>query len=67
MAKLPLVARDDVKEPSRPLERRVPLGDMGGLNTPPVPLKLLKPLGDDKLGDIIVEDSIGGLIDRGVV
>jgi hypothetical protein len=40
---------------------------MGGLNTPPVLLKLLKPLGDDKLGDIIVEDSIGGLIDRGVV
>jgi hypothetical protein len=66
MAKLPLVARGDVKEPRRPLERRVPFGDMGGLSTPLAPLKLSKPLGNN-LGDIMVEDSTGGLVGCGDV
>lgn len=67
MAKLPLVAREDVNEPRRPFDRRAPLGDIGGLSTPLAPVKLPKPLGDDNLGDIMVEASMGGLVDCGEV
>lgn len=65
--KLPLVARDDVKDPRRPLERRAPFGDMGGLNTPLVPLKLLDPLGDDNFEDIMAKALTEGLVGCGDV
>lgn len=54
--KLPLVARDDVKESRRPFERSAPPGDIGGLKTPFEPLRLPKPIGDDSLGDIMLYD-----------
>ena len=54
MLKLPLGAREEVNEGSRPFDRKAVLGDSGGLKTPFEPLSWVEP---ESLGDNILEEG----------